>query len=385
MDEKENAELKALGLNADNLNSEWHTLSPRLRALVGKDLVALHKASLLNEDLALVLVKNPYYSSGLVALILQLHALKISHRPYFSTIVEHAFAAQKLTNIFKKLSGYGYEISESRVTCILTTTEHGALNYSIELLHKMGLLNDARLDTLLSETCGWVRSYADMLVNLVKKGLLSQESKLLGIHPSCASSVSLCVEQLQTMLQPELFERLLTSQEDAECIATGLEILTVRLPHFKIEDVVTVIACGKNANFAAECLSFLFYAGLLVDGANRERLLPAKDALSVVVFFLYQLKCNKSITQDRFIQVIDVAPLVAKTSVLMHSLDSVKWIEPLLLRRIDALLEELKKLRECTEDEKAAITKKCSMLITKGSELPSQDLSASSSADPCKQ
>lgn len=373
--------LSTFGLNASTLYSGWIALSPKLRSALGVHFSALQKALSLDDDVALVLIKNPYYAAGLEHLLLQLKQLEIPYKDVLPLVSAHAAIATRVSDVLQKLITFDFELNTLRVESILSIREIGFFEGLITYLHERELLNATRLDILLRDGNRSFGIYMDCVTLLLKWDLFTaaNENILLGVNGKVLSGImeSLVILDKGCGLSQDLFTTLVEGESEIQVIVSGLEVLQSRVPSFTSDEAKIVLLGEKSAKNIAGSLSFLAGAALATR-ENSAALLRMKDYARPIEIILYQLKRNhkssdQTLTQANVDKTIAFAPWLM-TPVLLNSLERIPYSSPLTMGRINALFSELSTLSgDSSDEEVAAALRACANIVdpsgTSGADL----------------
>lgn len=347
---------------------QFHALKPQLQEVILTSLNTLHSKGIDLGKISSVLVKRPTYASKIMELWILLHELGVASDRGLD-LIENNYP-----NVFSYLSTMTFIQQQTRLK--LNTTQMnqflfidsiGDFKYLLEVLHHQGQLTMERVDMLLKTTSLNFRAYAQCCKLLLKWDLFTPDNEkqlkndllLDNLH-----HVAQALTQLDedSTLSDLLIKKLTDNMPHAKAITDGFGVLRSHLSTFTERDALIIIQSAEAAKPCAGSLAFLIQARL-DSPDNIKQLLDRKRYATPVVILLYQLQCNRALTQEHIDLVMHAAPLLNE-SIVLDQLSKTSLAKQLPLPCIKSALMRLNVLsHESTEAEKVETLYHCACLL----------------------
>lgn len=364
--------LSKFDLTSSEAERIWSALPSRFRESIELNFVLLHSKSLLDNDVAILLMRNPYYSLCLTQLLIQLHTMGMTLSDHLTSLSSKAYIAHHHEALFKKMVAWGCVMDTDRVNAVLSVWEVDAFDSLLEFWHVRKMLNQDRLDSVLQKKASSISGYVNCLKVLFSSYLnsLADEEILLNIADEHINDVGFSLRLLDSgsVLSRELWLALVEHQHDAKSITEGLEVLTSRVESPEPLPVLTVIRAADVAESVAGSVSFLIKCGLASD-ENCAALVRTKAYSKPIEILLFQLTRQSGATPENIHSLIQVAPILMEP-ILMDRLKRISFFSPMpvshineLLRLLSTLSTETLETLETLETDKTEVLTRCARLI----------------------
>lgn len=375
--------LSHLGLISDKVNEAWSNLQPAKQNTIMSSLKVLASQSLLNDDIALLLIRHPYHAQWVAALLQQLHTMGVNIPEHLDRIDSQVSVAHRLQDLLKKIASFGLPMNSECISYTLGLQEIEAFETLIVLFNSKNLLDETRFQRLLRKENYPFHAYLTCINLLFKWHLFNNvnEELLSTVSPMHLNELASSLSTLDSncRLSQKLLVALVGQQKHAEAIAKSLELLQSRVGRFEEKRALIAINGAEAAQSIAGSLSFLILSHMDSD-ENCAALLNSKPYTLPIEIILYQLMRHPgALTQDKINLLIPSASLLMEPTI-MQQLRVIPQFSPLPLEIITALLSKLSTASPTTlMEDKETFLQTCANLIAQD---PVKNDSSSSDPTP---
>ena len=368
METNDEPTLTQFNLKSPEVNSAWASLPPRQQAWLIPDYRLLYSNALLDDEIALLLIHNPYYSSYLAELLIQLHSMGETLPAHLNVLSTQSTVAKGLEALLKKLVALGCVMNTDCINHVLSLRQVDAFSALIDFWHEQGVFNQEFMENFLEKKIISIGDFVDCLKLLSEWHLYSNsnETLLSTIADEHLSDVLSSLRLLDSgcIISQELWLELVEHQSSAKPIAQGLNILDSRVPlPFERLHALTVIHATDAADSVAGSLSFLIKCGLDSED-NCKALIRTKAYSKPIEIVLFQLTRQHGATPENIHAIFQVASLLMEP-ILLRKLQCIPFFSPVPPSHFNEMFRLLGTLASETPstEEKNSILEECANLI----------------------
>ena len=132
-------------LNTEDAIKAWDALESPIKERLIPHLNMLKSKSILDDVVAMLIMKNRFYASWLTNLLLQLHSMQRPLSDHLDAIAPQAYVAKNLEFLLKKLVGLGCVMDNKLTNSVLSIKDVDAFDSLIDFWLQMKMFDQKSL------------------------------------------------------------------------------------------------------------------------------------------------------------------------------------------------------------------------------------------------